>query len=66
MKIVPTERRMTMNRYEVISFSRSGKLWFSVKDFKLERVYVLSLDEWLAHVEDFKKEGLSFGTLRRE
>lgn len=55
-----------MNRYEVISFSRSGKLWFSVKDFKLDRVYVLSLDEYLAYVEDFKKEGLTFGTLRRE
>lgn len=52
-------------RYEVISFSRSGKLWFSVKDFKLERVYVLSLDEWLSYVEDFKKEGLRYGEIKR-
>lgn len=52
-------------RYEVIVFQRNGKTWFSVKDFLLEEVYTLSFDEWLAHCERFKKEGLRHGSQER-
>lgn len=56
----------TKPRYEVITFRRCGKDWFSVKDFKLRQVYTLSFDEYLANVADFEKEGLVHAKFRRE
>ena len=52
-------------KWEVITFTRGGKDWFSVKNIKTGQVILLDIHEWVAYCDDFIKEGVRYGTPQR-